>query len=92
MKTFVHDPLVRAWAVLIALSALATAVAVLRPDAPRSVVIAAGAVILGLAWLKARVILNRYLELASHPGPRRAFGAVLAMWALAALVLYVAAG
>lgn len=90
MKT--TDPLARAWALLIALSALATAVALLRPAGPRGVVIAAGAAILGLSWLKARVILNRYLELASHPGPRRAFGMVLALWALAALTLYVAAG
>lgn len=90
MKT--TDPLARAWALLIALSALATAVALLRPAGPRGVVIVAGAAILGLSWLKARVILNRYLELASHPGPRRAFGMVLALWALAALTLYVAAG
>lgn len=86
------DPLIRAWALLIALSALATAVAVLRPANPRWAVIAVGAMILALAWIKARVILNSYLELSAHPGPRRAFGAVLGTWALAALVLYVAAG
>ena len=86
------DLLIRAWALLIALSVAATAVALLRPDAPRWAVIAAGAAILGIAWIKARVILGRYLELDAHPGPRRAFGAVLGLWALAALALYVAAG
>lgn len=86
------DPLIRAWAVLIALSVAATAVALMRPAGPRWLVIVAGAAILGLAWGKARVILGRYLELDAHPGPRRAFGAVLGLWALAALALYVAAG
>ena len=46
------------------------------------------AAILVLAWLKARVILNRYLGLAGVPGARRGFGAGLGAFALAALVLY----
>lgn len=87
-----RDKLIRAWGLLIALTALTTVIALARPDTPRVAVIASGAVILGLAWLKARVILGRYLELDAHPGPRRVFGTVLGMWAIAALGLYVAAG
>lgn len=86
------DPLIRAWGLLIALTAGSTAASMLRPAAPRAAVIAAGAVILALAWLKARVILGRYLELDHHPGPRRAFGTVLGLWAAAALTLYLVAG
>ena len=86
------DPLVRAWALLIALTALSTAVALFRPAGAGAATIGAGAVILAFAWAKARVILGRYLDLDAHPGPRRGFGAVLAIWALAALGLYMAAG
>ena len=82
------DPLVRAWLELVALSGAATAVALLRPDAPRWAATLAGAAILGLAWLKARVILDRYLGLAAHPAARRGFGAGLGAFAAAALVLY----
>lgn len=82
------DPLIRAWLALVALSALATGVSLLRPDAPPWAATVAGAAILVLAWLKARVILNRYLGLAAVPGARRGFGAGLGAFALAALVLY----
>ena len=82
------DPLVRAWLALIALSAIATAVSLLRPETPPWAGTAAGAVILGLAWLKARVILGRYLDLAGYPAARRGFGAGLGAFAFAALVLY----
>lgn len=87
-KRALSDPLVRAWLALIALSGIATAVALLRPDAPPWATTVAGAAILGLAWLKARVILDRYLDLAGHPSARRGFGAALGAFALAALVLY----
>lgn len=83
-----RDPLIRAWLALVALSAVATAVSLLRPASPPWVATAAGAVILVLAWLKARVILDRYLGLAGVPGARRGFGAGLGAFALAALVLY----
>ena len=43
---------------------------------------------LNVAWLKARVILDRYLGLAGVPDARRGFGAGLGAFALAALVLY----
>lgn len=83
-----RDPLIRAWLALVALSALATGVSLLRPETPPWAATAAGAVILVLAWLKARVILDRYLGLAGVPGARRGFGAGLGAFALAALVLY----
>ena len=83
-----RDPLIRAWLALVALSSLATAVSLLRPVSPPWAGTAAGAVILVLAWLKARVILDRYLGLAGVPGARRGFGAGLGAFALAALVLY----
>ena len=85
------DPLVRAWLALVALSALATAVSLLRPDSPPWAGTVAGAAILVLAWLKARVILDRYLGLAEVPGARRGFGAGLGAFALAALALYALA-
>ena len=83
-----RDPLIRAWLALVALSAVATAVSLLRPASPPWAATTAGAVILVLAWLKARVILDRYLGLAGVPGARRGFGAGLGAFALAALVLY----
>lgn len=85
------DPLVRAWLALVALSGVATAVSLLRPEAPPWAATVAGAVILGLAWLKARVILDRYLDLAGYPAARRGFGAGLGAFALAALVLHALA-
>ncbi|MFC0341827.1 cytochrome C oxidase subunit IV family protein [Paracoccus niistensis] len=83
-----RDPLIRAWLALVALSAVATAVSLFRPASPPWAATAAGAVILVLAWLKARVILDRYLGLAGVPSARRGFGAGLGAFALAALVLY----
>ena len=41
------DPLIRAWLALVALSALATGVSLLRPDAPAWAATAAGAAIFG---------------------------------------------
>jgi hypothetical protein len=82
---------VRAWLALIALSGLATAVSLLRPEAPSWADTVAGAVILGLAWLKARVILDGYLDLAGYPAARQGFGAGLGVFALAALFLYALA-
>lgn len=82
------DPLVRAWLALVALSGMATAVSLLRPEAPPWAETAAGAAILAIAWLKARIILDRYLGLAAHPAARRAFGTGLGAFALAALALH----
>lgn len=83
-----RDPLFRAWAWLVALSIGSTVVALSlqRLDATL-----AGVVILTLAWLKARVILSRYLGLAEVPAIAFGFGLVLGLFMLAALGLYVVA-
>ncbi|MBC7153389.1 MAG: nitric oxide reductase F protein [Rhodobacteraceae bacterium] len=52
----------------------------------------AGALILALAWLKARVILARYLGLAAAPFWRRGFEVALALFCLLLLGLYLAPG
>lgn len=83
-----RDPLFRAWLALMALSLAATAVAILRTDSPAWAGTAAGAVILGFSWLKARIIMNRYLGLDAYPGARRGFAAGLGAFAAAALALY----
>ncbi|MFD3191509.1 nitric oxide reductase F protein [Sedimentitalea sp. HM32M-2] len=49
----------------------------------------AGAAILVLAWLKARVILGRYLGLANAPFWARGFGISLAVFCCLLLVLYL---
>lgn len=49
----------------------------------------AGAVILGLAWLKSRVILSRYLGLAAAPFWARGFAISLALFCALLLGLYL---
>jgi len=69
-------PLLRAWALLIALSLATTALTVLiGDDAPHPAL--AGAV-LALAGLKASAILRRYLGLAAAPVWRKGVETVLA--------------
>ncbi|PIP97738.1 MAG: nitric oxide reductase F protein [Rhodobacterales bacterium CG18_big_fil_WC_8_21_14_2_50_71_9] len=69
-------PLIRAWALLVALSLATTALTALIGDgAPHPAL--AGAV-LALAGLKASVILRRYLGLAAAPLWRKGFETVLA--------------
>jgi hypothetical protein len=74
----------RAWAALVALSALSTAAAAGLPPG-RLLSLA----VLALAWAKARLILDRYLGLAQAPAISRGFALVLAlvMLLLAALAL-----
>ena len=48
-----------------------------------------GALILGLAWLKARVILGRYLGLAQAPFWARGFGISLALFCAFLLGFYL---
>ena len=77
----------RGWAWLLALSLLSTLAAWLvetGADAP-----AMGALILVMAWLKARLILLRYLGLAAAPFWARGFGMVLAAYMVGLLVLYL---
>ena len=54
-----------------------------RPDGCRR------GIILTLAWLKARVILGRYLGLAAAPFWRRGFNLSLALFCLLLLGLYL---
>lgn len=83
-----RDPLLRAWVWLVALSIGSTIVALTLPRLQATV---AGVVILTLAWLKARVILARYLGLAAVPAVAFGFGLVLGLFMLAALGLYLVA-
>lgn len=82
------DPLLRAWLWLIGLSLGSTAVSLWHW--PPSFAALAGAVILVLAWLKARVILARYLGLSAAPFWRRGFEISLALFCLLLLGLYLA--
>lgn len=88
--------LVRAWITLMALSAAATILSLSRPMLPTGdtglagfVAPLTGGLVLGLAWLKARVILARYLGLAAAPSWRRGFDLVLALFCLLLLALYL---
>ena len=77
--------LAAAWLMLIALSAASTMMSLGLIEG-----VAAGIILLGLAWFKARVILNDYLGLRAAPFWRRGFGRVLAVYATVLLGLYVA--
>lgn len=89
------DRLFQAWVMLLAFSAVSTAVAVLidRGNAQGAtgwVNAAAGAAILGLALIKGRIILSRYLGLESTRFWRRGFNFGLTLYALVLLALYLA--
>lgn len=71
----------RAWLLLIALSAATTALAL--AGAP-------GLLILAIAWLKARLILGVYLGLDHAPSMRRGFDVVLALMLAGMGGLYLA--
>lgn len=76
----------RAWAILVALSAASTAIAVSgQAGTPATLAI------LVLAWAKARVILRHYLGLADAPGWSAGFSAALAGFMLLAMGLAVVA-
>lgn len=83
----VCDPLLRAWVALLGLSLGSTALS-LRPWSPE-LAAPAGSLILALAWLKARVILARYLGLAAAPSWRRGFDLALGLFCLLLLGLYL---
>lgn len=67
-----HDPLIRAWGLLVALS-MAGALITRAPD-----VTGLAVVILALSFVKARLILHHYLGLANAPSWRRGFDMVVA--------------
>lgn len=69
--------LTRAWLALLILSALSTLLAI---SGLSGAVLAAG--VLGLAFVKAQVILGHYLELVHAPFWRRGFSWVLALFML----------
>ncbi|WP_299675652.1 cytochrome C oxidase subunit IV family protein [uncultured Roseobacter sp.] len=79
--------MVRTWSALAALTALSTALHL--SGLPAHIT---GALVLIVAWIKARLILLNYLELHDRPG--WACGILLALAALIALliVLFLAAG
>lgn len=82
-----REALIRAWATLILLS-IGSALLSLW-EIPQEWKFLAGATILTLAWLKARVILLRYLALAQAPFWARGFGISLALFCLLLLGLYL---
>jgi len=79
---------------LVGLSAGSSLVALmLETGSPgRTAVAAAGATILGLGWLKARIILSRYLRLAEAPAILRGFELALALFVLLLAGLYLWGG
>lgn len=85
------DPLLRAWAWLMALSLGSTLIAVQVGSGQLQglMLSASGAAILALAWLKARIILARYLGLAQAPFWHRGFATVMALYCAGLLALYL---
>ncbi|WP_101068466.1 nitric oxide reductase F protein [Roseovarius salinarum] len=83
-----RDPLLRAWAALVGLGLASTVVAALHW--PPGWAAPAGALILVLAWLKARVILSRYLGLHAAPFWRRGFETALGLFCLLLLAFHLA--
>ena len=80
----------RAWVILIALSAASTmaAAAVSAGNLTGTAAKAGGAIVLFIAWGKARTILNAYLRLDEAPTFRRGFGLTLALYSALLLGLY----
>jgi hypothetical protein len=83
-----RDLLFRAWAVLIGLSLGSTLISLWHW--PPAFSAGAGTLILTFAWLKARLILGRYLRLDAAPFWRRGFGISLGLFCLLLLGLYLA--
>ena len=81
------NPLLRAWVWLIGLSLGSTMVSLWHW--PPEMAALAGVAILTLAWLKARIILSRYLGLAAAPFWRRGFGISLVAFCILLLGLYL---
>jgi hypothetical protein len=79
--------LITGWLALLVFSFVSTLIAA-WPIPPQWQALA-GAVILTLAWLKARVILGRYLGLAQAPFWARGFGVSLALFCGLLLGLYL---
>ncbi len=80
--------LISGWLGLLALSLIATAVS-LSLQAPGGWHALGGSVILALAWLKARLVLGRYLGLDQAPFWSRGFNIALALFCTLLLGLYL---
>jgi len=81
------DPILRAWLHLLLLSAVSVLIAAGTGILPHPAV--TGALVLALAWLKARVILSHYLGLWKAPAWRTGFNWCLAIYCLLLLGLYL---
>ena len=86
MIKHLHDPLWRAWATLLGLGVVTTLAAALGGHLPAPVL---GAVLLAVAWTKARIILARYLGLVQAPAWQRGFDAVLGAFLLLLYGIYL---
>ncbi|PVB62364.1 cytochrome C oxidase subunit IV family protein [Labrenzia sp. 011] len=86
----IRDATTRAWVMLMMLSAASVMVAL--TDGAGFGASSAGAVILLFAWMKARVILARYLGLWQAPGWLSGFNWVLGLYCLLLLGLFLAPG
>jgi hypothetical protein len=84
-------PETKGWLTLMALTAASTALAVAEPHLGPSALTAGAAVLLALAWAKARVILALYLGLSAAPAWLRGFNFVLGLYCVGLLVLTLAA-
>ena len=82
-----HQKLHIAWGALMAFSLGSTLLS--RPDIWALWPAAAGISALMLAWLKARIVLSRYLGLAAAPSWQRGFEISLAFFCLLLLGLYL---
>ncbi|MBL4750484.1 MAG: nitric oxide reductase F protein [Amylibacter sp.] len=85
--------LTHAWLVLLALSAVSTLVSIAVSQGILSGYMATtgGAAILMLGWVKACIILSRYLGLNRAPSWLRGFETVLVFYSLLLLCFYLAA-
>jgi len=77
----------KAWLQLLLLSAASVLLA--TGLAQSAGVALTGSLVLLLAWMKARVILSRYLGLAEAPAWRSGFNLVLGLFCLLLLLLYL---
>jgi hypothetical protein len=79
--------LIRAWAGLVGLGAATSLVAAVAGSPP--IPVFAAALVLGLAWGKARLILRRYLGLAAAPSWRGGVDAVIGGYLVLLFVLFL---
>ena len=86
MRIRLRDPLTRAWLMLLGLSLCTTAIAMTRPHLPDPL---AGALLLGFAWAKMRLVMRRYLGLDAVPGIARGFDISLGAAAVLIYALFL---